>query len=149
LSLKEARPAAEEVSNECLRVLSLRMASSIKEGGASAERKGKVKMEDLKVNTVFKMLCERKRTTKSTDKRSCTLIKEHANATHQRVQGNYRAPQAKAKTLRINKSKCKRRRQQTPMTRQDNEGHRQYCAACPGGGKRALTARITPSVRLI
>ena len=48
-------------SNECLRVLSLRTASSMKEGGADAERKGKLKVEDLKINTVFNMHCEEKK----------------------------------------------------------------------------------------
>ncbi len=63
------------------------MTSSIKEGGASAVWKGKVNMEDLKINTAFKMHCRRKRTRKSTDSRKCSLIKEHVNTTyHQRLQ---------------------------------------------------------------
>ena len=78
-------------SNECLRVLSLRTASSMKDGGADAERKGKLKVEDLKINTVFNMYYEQK----STIKRSCVVIKDRArNVTHQRVQGNSQAPQA-------------------------------------------------------
>ena len=77
-------------SNECLRVLSFRTTSSMKEGGADAERKGKLKMEDLKINTVFNMHCEQK----STNKRSCVLIKERTrNVTDQGVQGNSQAPQ--------------------------------------------------------
>ena len=63
----------------------------MKERGAGAERKGKLKRKDLKINTVFNMHCEQK--TKS--KRSCALIKERTrNVTHQRVQGNNQAPQA-------------------------------------------------------
>ena len=80
-------------SNERLRVLSLRTPSSMKEGGADAERKGKLKMEDLKINTVVNMHCEQK----NTSKRSCALIKDRTrNVTHQRVQGNSQAPQAQA-----------------------------------------------------
>jgi hypothetical protein len=33
----------------------------MKEGGADAERKGKLKVEDLKINTVFNMHCEKKK----------------------------------------------------------------------------------------
>ena len=65
----------------------------MQEQGADAERKGKLKMEDLKINTVFNMHCEEK----STSKRSCVLIKDRTrNVTHQRVQGNSQAPQAQA-----------------------------------------------------
>jgi hypothetical protein len=62
----------------------------MKERGADAERKGKLKMEDLKINTVFNMHCEQK----STSKRNCALIKERTrNVTHQIVQANSQEPQ--------------------------------------------------------
>ena len=60
----------------------------MKEGGADAERKGKLKVEDLKINTVFNMHCEQKKN-----------IKERTrNVTHQRVQGNSQEPQPQSAT---------------------------------------------------
>ena len=79
------------MSNEYLRVLSLQTACSMKERGADSERKGKLKMEDLKINTVVNMHYEQK----STSKRRCVLIKERTrNVTDQGVQGNSQSPQA-------------------------------------------------------
>ena len=48
----------------------------MKEGGADAERKGKLKVEDLKINTVFNMHCEQKKNIKDRT-RNVNIVKKN------------------------------------------------------------------------